>query len=162
MSVALKSFEVEHILFSPLQRTKRTCELAGFGDRAHVEGDLREWDYGDYESWTTAEILQKRPGWNIFEDGCPHGESVDQISLRADRLLERTRRMDNVVALFSHGHFLRALGMRWINLPVREGRHFVLDTASLSILSYEHSDAAPPVISLWNATLGSEPILVLG
>jgi len=155
LGTALKGFDFAHVLTSPLQRARRTCELAGFGDRAHVETDLREWDYGDYEGRTTVEILQNRPGWNIFEDGCPHGESVDQISLRADRLLDHIRRMDGVIALFSHGHFLRALGMRWIGLPMREGRHFALDTASLSILGYEHSDAAPPVISLWNANHGN-------
>jgi probable phosphoglycerate mutase len=140
-----------HVLTSPLQRARRTCELAGFGTVAQVDPDLREWDYGDYEGRTTADIQVQRPGWNVFQDGCPHGESVEQISQRADTVLAGLRSREGTVALFSHGQFLRALAMRWIGRPVPEGRHFTLETASLSILGYESPNGKIPVISLWNA-----------
>lgn len=140
-----------HVLTSPLQRAHRTCELAGLGAVAQVEPDLQEWDYGDYESLTTAEIHERQPGWNVFENGCPQGESVEQISQRADRMLEKIRRLDGTVALFSHGHFLRALAARWIGLPLRDGRLFALETGSVSVLGYEHPDYQPtPVITRWN------------
>ncbi len=144
-----------HVFTSPLQRARRTCELAGFGAVARIEPDLHEWDYGAYEGWTTAEIHARQPGWNVFQDGCPQGESVEQISRRADRVLTRVRLLDGTVALFSHGHFLRALAVRWIGLPVREGQHFALDTAAVSILGYEGHNNVSPVISLWNAGLSS-------
>jgi probable phosphoglycerate mutase len=125
----------------------RTCELAGWGSAAVVEPDLAEWDYGDYEGLHTAEILKARPGWSLFRDGCPGGESPGQAGVRADRLLERLRGLDGNVALFTHGHFGRLLGARWMGLPVVDAVHFQLDTASLSILGSEH---AAPVIALWN------------
>jgi broad specificity phosphatase PhoE len=139
------------VLTSPLQRARRTCELAGFGAVARVEPELHEWDYGAYEGRTTADIHAQRPGWNVFQDGCPEGESVEQISERADGVLAGLRPMDGTIALFSHGQFLRVLAMRWIGLPVREGQHFALDTTSLSILGYEHHDGKIPAISVWNA-----------
>jgi probable phosphoglycerate mutase len=147
----LSGTKFTHVLTSPLQRARRTCELAGFGPVARVEPDLHEWDYGDYEGRTTADIRAQRPGWNVFQDGCPQGESVEQISQRADRVLAGLRPMDGTVALFSHGQFLRALAVRWIGLPVREGQHFALDTASISILGYEHHNGDIPAISLWNS-----------
>jgi broad specificity phosphatase PhoE len=147
----LQAIRFTHVLTSPLQRARRTCELAGFGPVAQVEPDLHEWDYGDYEGRTTAEIRAQRPGWNAFQDGCPQGESVEQISDRADRVLARLRPMDGTIALFSHGQFLRALAVRWIGLPVREGQRFALDTASTSILGYEHHNGDIPAVSLWNA-----------
>jgi broad specificity phosphatase PhoE len=147
----LQPIKFTHVLTSPLQRARRTCELAGFGAVARVEPDLHEWDYGDYEGRTTADIRAQRPGWNIFQDGCPQGESVGQISERADRVLAILRPMDGTVALFSHGQFLRALAVRWIGLPVQKGQHFALDTASISILGYEHHNGDIPAISLWNA-----------
>ncbi len=146
----LEGTKFTQVFTSPLQRARRTCELAGFGAVARVEPNLHEWDYGDYEGRTTADIHTQRPGWNVFQDGCPQGESVEQIFLRADRVLAGLRPMDGTVALFSHGQFLRALAVRWIRLPVQEGQHFALDTASLSILGYEHHDAEIPAISVWN------------
>jgi len=146
----LQGVAFDHVLASPLQRARRTCELAGFGAMARMDADLQEWDYGDYEGRTTADIRRQRPGWSVFQDGCPQGESVEQISRRADRVLAKVRPRDGTVALFSHGEFLRALAVRWIGLPVREGRHFALDTASWSVLGYEHPDGEVPAISLWN------------
>ncbi len=147
----LQKIGFRHVLTSPLRRARRTCELAGFGAVARIEPDLHEWDYGDYEGRTTAEIHAQQPGWNVFQDGCPHGESVEQISQRADRMIAVVRQLDGAVAVFSHGHFLRALGARWIDLPVNAGRRFDLETASISILSFERPDTKNPVISLWNA-----------
>lgn len=147
----LQNSKFTQVLTSPLQRARRTCELAGFGAVARAEPDLQEWDYGDYEGRTSVDIRAQRPGWNLFEDGSSGGESVEQISQRADRVLAGLRPMDGTILLFSHGHFLRALAVRWIGLPVQEGRHFALNTASLSILGYEHRNDKTPAISLWNA-----------
>ncbi len=139
------------VLVSPLLRARRTCELAGFGEVARVEPNLSEWDYGDFEGRTTAEIRTERPDWNVFLDGCPGGESPEQVSGRADQVIADLRRARGPVAIFSHGHFLSALAARWIGLPVREGQHLVLDTASVSILDHNHHNAEAPAISLWNA-----------
>jgi probable phosphoglycerate mutase len=139
------------VFTSPLQRARRTCEIAGLGDGAKVEPDLQELDYGDYEGRTRTEIRALQPRWNIFDAGCPHGESVEQIAGRADRVLAKLRPLDGRVALFSHGHFLRALAVRWVGLPLRDGRHFALATGSVSILGYEHPDRETPVIARWNA-----------
>jgi broad specificity phosphatase PhoE len=117
---------------------------------AEIEPDLAEWDYGAYEGRKTAEILNERPGWNIFRDGGPGGETSAQVSERADRLIARFRAMDGTVAAFSHGHFGRVLAARWIGLPVIEAQRFLLSTASLSVLACEHDDPAAPVIELWN------------
>jgi len=134
---------------SPLQRAKRTCELAGFADVAIVDPDLVEWDYGDYEGLTSAEIRRQRPTWNLFRDGCPGGESLTEISARADRVIQRARAMDNDVLLFSSGHFSRVLTARWLGLDASCGRLFLLGTTTLSVLGYEH-DLNEPVIRLWN------------
>jgi probable phosphoglycerate mutase len=147
----LQGIRFAGVLTSPLQRARRTCELAGFGANARLEPDLQEWDYGDYEGRTSAEIRSQHPGWNVFLDGCPGGESVEQISRRADRVLAGLRSADERVALFSHGHMLRVLAVRWVGLPVAAGRHFPLETASVSILGYEDHDRKTPVITLWNA-----------
>lgn len=146
----LKGIAFTHVLTSPLQRARRTCELAGFGAVARLEPDLQEWDYGAYEGRTTAEIRAQHPGWILFQEGCPQGESVGQISQRADRVLATLRPLDGTVALFSHGHFLRALAVRWIGRPVGDGRHFALDTGSVSILGHEHPNEDVPVIARWN------------
>ncbi len=151
----LQGITFAHVLTSPLQRARRTCELAGFGAAARMEPDLQEWNYGDYEGRTTIDIRAQRPGWEVFQDGCPQGESVEQISQRADRVLAILGPMVGTVALFSHGHFLRALAVRWLGLPVREGRHLALDTGSVSILGYEHPDEQMPVILRWNTVSGS-------
>src|SRR5215510_13227932 len=139
------------VLTSPLRRAVRTCELAGFGAAAEIEPDLMEWDYGAYEGRTTADIHVARPGWELFRDGVPEGESPEQIGARADRVIRRVRTVDGNTLLFSSGHFLRVFAARWLGLEPAAGRYFLLGTASLSILGYEH-DRTEPVIHLWNET----------
>jgi probable phosphoglycerate mutase len=136
---------------SPLQRAVRTCELAGFGAAAEVDPDLVEWNYGDYEGLRTAEIHAKRPDWQLFRDGCPNGESPEQIGARADRVVSRVRAINGDVLIFSSGHFLRVLTARWLGLEPAAGRFFMLNTASVSVLGYENS-LSQPVIRLWNDT----------
>jgi probable phosphoglycerate mutase len=137
------------VLTSPLQRAARTCELAGFGSAAAVEADLVEWNYGAYEGRTSADIYAERPGWALFRDGCPGGESPEQIGARADRVVRRLRAVEGDALLFSSGHFLRVFVARWLGLPPGAGAHFLLGTASLSAVGYEH-DRTEPVIRLWN------------
>jgi probable phosphoglycerate mutase len=147
----LRGITFAAVLSSPLQRARRTCELAGYGDVARVDADLVEWNYGDYEGLRTAEIHQRDPGWNVFRDGGPHGESVAEVSARADRVVARVREIEGCVLVFSSGHFLRALAARWVGLPVASGQYLALDTAALSIVGYEHGQDRP-VIRLWNDT----------
>ncbi len=151
----LRHIPFARMLTSPRQRAQRTCVLAGLGAAAEIEPDLAEWDYGDYEGRRSPDILRVRPEWNLFRDGCPHGETPAQVSDRADRLIVRLRSQAGNVALFSHGHFGRVLAARWIGLPVIEGQRFLLDTASLSILGFEHNRPESPVIALWNAASGA-------
>jgi len=139
------------VFSSPLQRARRTCELAGLGEVAEVEPDLAEWNYGAYEGQRAVDIRKGRPDWNIFRDGCPSGESPAQVSERADQLIARLRTLESNIAIFSHGHFGRVLGARWIGLPVRQAQHLLLSTASLSVLGYEHNRAEESAIALWNA-----------
>jgi probable phosphoglycerate mutase len=134
---------------SPLQRARRTCELAGLPDVARVDPDLVEWNYGDYEGRRSADISKVRPGWNIFRDGCPGGESPHEVLKRAQRVVERLRSAPGDVILFSSGHFLRVLAAAWLNLDVVAGQYWILGTTSLSALGYEH-DATEPTIRLWN------------
>ncbi|MGO9421752.1 histidine phosphatase family protein [Roseiarcus sp.] len=138
------------VFTSPLQRAAQTCALAGFGDRAVVDPDLLEWNYGDYEGRTTHEILTDHPGWLIFRDGCPHGEKAADVGARVDRVIARLRAVDDRAILFSSAHVLRVLTARWLGLPPSEGRLFALNTASVSVLSYEHDDRGEPVVALWN------------
>lgn len=145
----LKGESFVKVFTSPLQRAKRTCDLAGFGARAEIENDLVEWNYGEYEGRTTADIRKARPDWFLFRDGCPGGESLDAVGARADRVLARLRGLNGDVLLFSHGHFLRVLGARWIGQPTADGRLLLLTTASLSVLGYEHH-VGEPVLRLWN------------
>ncbi len=148
----LASIKFEAIYCSPLLRAKQTCELAGFAPLMQIEPDLAEWDYGNYEGRTLAEIQKERPDWNIFRDGCPAGESISDISKRADRLVLRLKKVDNAnVLLFSHGHMLRVLAVRWLALSAEYGRFFILQPTSLSILGYDHN-LNEPVIRLWNQT----------
>lgn len=147
----LAGLEFAKVFTSPLQRASRTCELAGFGRRAEADGDLVEWHYGEYEGLSTADIHVKRPGWEPFRDGFPGGESFDQVGARADRVVERVRSVDGAVLLFSSGHFLRILAARWIGLKPEGGRYFLLGTASLSTLTFEHNPSEP-AIGLWNDT----------
>lgn len=139
------------VLTSPLQRAARTCELAGFGALAEVDPDLVEWNYGDYEGLRRADILAKRPGWELFRDGAPNGESPADIARRADRVVARVRAIKGNALIFSSGHFLRVFAARWLGLEPLIGNYLVLDTASLSALSYEH-DLSDPAIRFWNDT----------
>ena len=146
----MKGLTFERVFTSPLQRATRTCELAGFGDGAVIVPDLVEWDYGDYEGLTSAEISKIRPDWQLFRDGCPGGESPEQISARADRVVQCIRKVNGNVLLFSSGHFIRVLTARWLGIgPSSAGKYFLLSPASLSSLGYEH-DRSRPVIRLWN------------
>jgi broad specificity phosphatase PhoE len=139
------------VFTSPLQRARRTCQLAGFGDRATIDPDLMEWDYGDYEGLRSADIHKQDPTWNLFRDGAPHGESVTEITARADRAITRVRAIDGNVLIFSSGHCLRVLAARWLGLAASMGQYLALDTASVSILGYEHA-LDRPVLRLWNDT----------
>lgn len=139
------------VFTSPLARAARTCELAGFGAQAEVDRGLLEWNYGQYEGRRTTDIHKERADWQLFRDGCPGGESPEQVGLRADRVIERVRAIDGDVLLFSSGHFLRVLAARWLGLEPAVGRYFLLSTASLSALGYEHN-RSQPVIRLWDDT----------
>ena len=145
----LKGMTFAKVFTSPLQRASRTCELAGFGNAAEVVDSLLEWDYGQYEGLRSAEILKERPDWQLFRDGCPEGESPAQVGERADHVIERVKAVTGNVLLFSSGHFLRVLASRWLSLEPGAGRYFVLSTASLSALGYEHN-LSQPVLRLWN------------
>lgn len=148
----LASIQFARVFSSPRQRAQRTCELAGLGPRREIEPDLAEWDYGDYEGRLSSDIRKARPEWNVFRDGCPGGEMPAEVSSRADRLIVRLCTMGGNLALFSHGQFGLALTARWIGLPIEDARHFLLDTASVSILSFNPVHPDLRVIRLWNAT----------
>ena len=146
----LKGLTFGKVFTSPLRRASRTCELAGFGAVAEVDRDLVEWDYGQYEGRTGAEIRKERPDWQLFRDGCPGGESPKQVATRADRVVARARGVRGDVLIFTSGHFMRVLASRWLGLePSQNSRYFMLNTASLSAVGYEH-DLSRPVIRLWN------------
>ncbi|MDX6672433.1 MAG: hypothetical protein QOI91_2796 [Solirubrobacteraceae bacterium] len=135
------------VLSSPLGRALETCRLAGLGDVVQVREDLREWDYGDYEGMTTPQIQERAPGWYLFDDGCPHGESAEDVGARADRVVAELRVADGDAAVFGHGHCLRVLAARWLELPARDAGRFALSTATLGELGGEHGR---PVMWLWN------------
>ncbi len=135
------------VLTSPRERARRTAALAGFPD-AHVEADLAEWDYGDYEGITTAQIREQVPGWTVWSHPCPGGETAAQVAARMDRVLARVRAHGGRVLAFGHGHASRALAARWLDQPVAEGRLFSLGTATISVLGYEHGG---PVVDRWNS-----------
>jgi broad specificity phosphatase PhoE len=147
----LKPLTFAKVFTSPLQRAARTAELAGFGREAETDRDLLEWNYGDYEGRRTIDIHAERPEWQIFRDGCPGGESPQQVGVRADRVVDRVRAVKGNVLLFSSAHFLRVLAARWLGLEPAAGRLFLLGTASLSALTYEHG-LSEPTIQLWNDT----------
>jgi probable phosphoglycerate mutase len=148
----LKALTFTAVFTSPLQRAARTCELAGFKSVAEVDKDLVEWNYGQYEGRRTAEIRAERPDWELFRDGCPGGESPQEVSARADRVVKRVRAVPGNVLIFTSGHFMRVLATRWLGLePSVNCKFFMLSTASLSAVGYEH-DVSRPVIRLWNET----------
>ncbi|MGO7751264.1 histidine phosphatase family protein [Rhizobium ruizarguesonis] len=134
---------------SPSERARKTCVLAGFGSDAVIRDDLAEWDYGAYEGITTKAILAGRPGWQLFRDGCPNGEFAADVGARADAVIHALRQAAGTILIFSSSHFLRVLAARWLGLPPDDGSRFVLDTASISVLGYEH-DLTEPVIRRWN------------
>lgn len=142
----LKGRRFALVLTSPLQRAVATCRLAGFGEAVETK-NLEEWDYGAYDGRTTAEIREERPGWTVWRDGVPDGETVGQIAERADHVIAQARAVEGDVALFAHGHLLRILAARWLGLEPTGGRLFALDPATISVLGYERET---PVIRLWN------------
>lgn len=150
----LAGIRFDHVLTSPRQRARRTCELAGLGVQAQVDADLAEWDYGDYEGLRSADIRRRRPEWLIFRDGCPNGETPAQLAARVDGLLARLRALEGNIALFTHGHLGVSLATRWLELPLIEARHLQLSTASLSILAIDTQHFDTPVLASWNATTG--------
>ena len=149
IGVRLRGIDYERVFTSPLQRARRTCELAGFAAAAQTDADLMEWDYGRYDGVRTAEIRAQRPDWRLFEDGCPGGETADAVGVRADRVIARVRERPGNVLLFAHRDILRVLTARWLGMPARDGRLFYLDTGAVSVLGYDH-DRTESVIRLWN------------
>jgi probable phosphoglycerate mutase len=147
VGTALRSRDFSLVLTSPLGRALETCRLAGFGDRGQLRDELLEWDYGAYEGLTTTEIREERPGWTLWRDGVPEGETADEVATRADRVLAEVRSADGDALLFAHGHVLRVLTARWLGLGPAEGRLLALDPATLSTLGYERE---APVVRLWN------------
>ena len=145
----LKGLAFAKVFTSPLQRASRTCELSGYGKVAQVENDLLEWNYGEYEGRRSIEIHAERPEWKLFRDGCPGGETPAQVGARADRVVRQIRQLQGDILLFSSGHFLRVLVARWLGLEIAAGRLFLLTTASLSALSYEHT-LLEPAVRLWD------------
>jgi probable phosphoglycerate mutase len=135
-----------------MQRARETCELAGLGDHAIVDPDLVEWNYGKYEGLTLRQINEMAPGWLIFRDGCPGGETPEQVGARVDRVITRARAVKGDTALFAHGHLLRVLGARWLGLPAGAGQHFILDTGTVSVLGYYHEARA---VRIWNWPVAS-------
>ncbi len=151
----LRGLRVARVYCSPLLRAQRTCELAGYGERMELDADLLEWDYGAYEGLTTAEIHRNRPGWTIFRDGCPEGESVAEVCTRAERMVAKLRSLDQPALLFSSGHLMEMLTVRWLGLPAETATNLYLDTASLSIVGY-HRTIDHPVLRLWNCRRHAE------
>ncbi len=143
----------ELVLTSPLQRARETCDLAGLGDHALIDSDLVEWNYGEYEGLTPEQIHERVPGWLVFRDGCPGGETPTEVGARADRVIARARAATGDVALFAHGHVLRVLAARWLGLPAGDGQHFLLDTGTLNVLAYYRGI---PAVKIWNGPLVSE------
>ena len=140
------------VLTSPLQRAKDTCLLSGLGDQAEVDSNLMEWNYGDYEGVTSKQIHEQAPGWLIFNDGAPKGETPEEVGTRADRIIAKVRLVHGDVALFAHGHIFRVLVARWLDLPPQAGRSFLLDTGTLNILGYYRGH---PAVKTWNAPIRS-------
>ena len=151
IGAALRDRRFALVLSSPLSRALETCRLAGLGDRVEVTDDLLEWDYGEYEGLRTVDIRKTRPGWTLWADGVPGGETADSVARRVDRVIHRVRGTRGNVALFAHGHVLRVLTARWLGLPPGDGRLFAMDPAAVSMLGYERE---APVIRRWNIEVG--------
>lgn len=152
LAAALHAVAFTQVLASPRRRAQQTAERAGVGAALRIEADLAEWDYGAYEGLTSAQIDAQRPGWNIFRDGCPDGETPQQVAARADRLLNRLRGVDGDVALFTHGHFGRVLAVRWVGWEILAAQHLALSPASASVFGHAEHHADTPVIEHWNDT----------
>ena len=146
----LKRFSFNRVLTSPLQRASKMCALAGFGDVTEINLDLLEWDYGLYEGKRTPEILAERPGWELFRDGCPDGESPAEVAVRADRFIQRVRDLGGHVLAFSSGHIIRMIAARWLGLPPNAGRLFFCSPGSIGELAFEHASLDQPIIRVWN------------
>jgi probable phosphoglycerate mutase len=146
----LRPFSFARVFTSPLQRASKTCALAGFGDVAEVDPDLVEWDYGRFEGKLTKQVLKERPGWEMFRDGCPDGESPYDVAARADRFIARVHGVDGDVLAFSSAHIIRMIAARWLGLPPCAGRFFFCRPASVGILGFEHQSRDEPIIGLWN------------
>ena len=151
LAPCFRDIQFSDVLTSPRQRARRTCELAGLGSAAKVEPDLAEWDYGEYEGRRSTDIRRGRPGWMVFRDGCPDGETPAQISARADRIIAELGALRGNVAIFSHGQFSCVLAARWIGLPIIEARHFSFGPAAVSVLGFDPDHPEVAVIALWNA-----------
>jgi probable phosphoglycerate mutase len=141
--------EFAAVLSSPLSRARETCELAGLGERMQLRDELMEWDYGEYEGLTTPQIREQRPDWNLWRDGCPGGETAADVGQRVDRVIAEVRRLDGNAALFAHGHVLRVLGSRWVELPPQDGARFALSTGAMCEMGFERET---PVFWRWNET----------
>jgi probable phosphoglycerate mutase len=146
----LQRFSFTHVFTSPLQRASKTCALAGYGTVAEVDADLLEWDYGRFEGKLTRDIVKEQPGWELFRDGCPEGESPEDVASRADRFIARVRALEGDVLAFSSGHIIRMIAARWLGLPPAGGRFFFCRTASVGVLGFEHNNRDEPIIALWN------------
>jgi probable phosphoglycerate mutase len=152
----LQRFSFVRVFTSPLQRASKTCALAGFGEVAEADSDLVEWDYGRFEGKLTKEILRERPGWELFRDGCPEGESPQDVAARADRFIARVRDGDGDLLAFSSGHIIRMIAARWLGLPPDAGRFFFCRPASVGVLAFEHNNPDEPIIGLWNHVRSQE------
>ena len=150
LGAALRPISFSQVFTSPLQRAATTCKLAGFGGVAEVDPDLIEWDYGRFEGKLTRHILKERPGWEMFRDGCPGGESPEDVAARADRFIARVRGIDGDVLAFSSAHIIRMIAARWLGLPPGAGRFFFCRPASVGVLAFEHNSRDEPIIGLWN------------
>src|SRR5437868_1497629 len=146
----LRRFSFARVFTSPLQRASKTCQLSGFGAVAEVDPDLVEWDYGRFEGKLTKDIRKERPGWEMFRDGCPDGESPDEVAARADRFIARVRGVEGHVLAFSSAHTIRMIAARWLGLPPAAGRFFFCRPASVGVLGFEHNSRDEPIIGLWN------------
>jgi broad specificity phosphatase PhoE len=146
----LQRFSFIRVFTSPLQRASKTCELAGFGAVAQVDPELLEWDYGRFEGKLTRDIVKERPGWELYRDGCPDGESPEDVAARADRFIARVRGIGGDVLAFSSGHIIRMIAARWLGLPPACGRFFYCRPASVGVLGFEHKSLDEPIIGLWN------------